>query len=88
MSVYKLSLTVGGDAPRFPPPHPTPIPQKLTDGKSCDASTRFVVAGDKVAYDSHTDIEASRILPYHLTLKTFLWTSIGKSAQTNTGFTT
>ncbi|MEX3581584.1 MAG: hypothetical protein VB137_01335 [Burkholderia sp.] len=88
MSVYKLHLTVGGDAPRFPPPHPKPIPKKLTDGKSCDASPRFVVGGDKVAYDSQTDIEASRILPYRLTLKIFSWTSIGKYARTNTGFTT
>ncbi|MEX3629687.1 MAG: hypothetical protein VB138_09635 [Burkholderia sp.] len=29
----------------------------------------FVVAGDTVAHDSRTDIEASRTLPYHLTLK-------------------
>ncbi|MEX3606217.1 MAG: hypothetical protein VB142_07685 [Burkholderia sp.] len=87
MGVYKLLLTVGSDAPRFTPPHPTSIPQKLTDGKSCDASIHFVVEGDKVAHDSRTDIEASRILPYHLTLKRFSWTSIGKYAQTDTSFT-
>ncbi|MBJ9664940.1 hypothetical protein [Burkholderia gladioli] len=87
MGVYKQPLTVGGDAPRFAAPHPRTLPQKLTDGKTCDTGARFVVAGDTAAHDSRTDIEASRALPYHLTLKIFPWTRAAKSAQTITGFT-